>query len=80
MKVLSDRRLDVYDFLVQKAEELNHQPEIRPPLVTGNDLIALGFEPGPALGKVLAEIREKQLEDELITAEEAREWAKKRRP
>ena len=37
----SHRRLDVYDFLVEKAEELEAQPEIRPPLLTGNDLIAI---------------------------------------
>jgi poly(A) polymerase len=74
----SNGRLDVYDFLQQKAEELKQQPEIVPPLVTGNDLIALGFAPGPELGAALAEIREKQLEDELKTAEEAKEWAKRK--
>src|ERR1041385_2122729 len=72
----SHRQLDIYDLLVQKADELSHQPEILPPLIKGDDLIALGFKPGPALGAVLAEIREKQLEDELKTAEEARSWAK----
>ena len=71
----SHRRLDVYDFLVEQAKELEKQPEIHPPLLTGNDLIALGMEPGPELGQLLAEIREKQLQDELKTAEEAREWA-----
>ena len=74
----SHRRLEVYDFLVQKAEELKHLPQIRPPLVSGNDLMALGYAPGPTLGAVLAEIREKQLEDELKTAEEAKEWAKRK--
>ena len=53
------------------------QPEIRPPLLTGLDLIALGLKPGPAMGKLLAEIRENQLQDELQTPEEAREWVKK---
>jgi hypothetical protein len=47
-------------------------------LVNGDDLIALGFKPGPALGTVLAEIRELQLEEELKTADQAREWAKKK--
>ena len=74
----SHGRLDVYDFLVEQACELEKQPEIRPPLLTGDDLIALGMKPGPAMGKLLAEIREKQLQDELKTPAEARAWAKRR--
>ena len=74
----SHGRLDVYDFLVAQARELERQPQIRPPLLTGDDLIALGMKPGPALGALLAEIREKQLQDELKTKAEARQWAKHR--
>lgn len=70
----SHGRLDVHDFLVQQAEELARQPEVRPPLLTGNDLIKLGVPPGPALGRLLAEIREKQLADELKTKPAARQW------
>jgi poly(A) polymerase len=74
----SHRRLDVYDFLVARAKELGDQPEIRPPLLKGDDLIALGARPGPALGALLAEIREKQLQDELKTPAEALIWARER--
>ena len=74
----SHGRLDVYDFLVAQAKELEHQPRIRPPLLKGDDLIALGMKPGPVLGALLAEIREKQLQDELKTKTEARRWARKR--
>jgi hypothetical protein len=70
--------LDVYDFLVQQAAELAEQPQIRPPLLTGDDLIALGMKPGPAMGRLLAEIRELQLQDELKTKAAARKWAKAR--
>jgi poly(A) polymerase len=72
----SHSRLDIYDWLVAQARELEQQPQIRPPLLTGNDLIALGMEPGPALGAMLAEIREKQLQDELKTKAEARKWVR----
>lgn len=68
--------LDVYDFLVAQSAELANQPEIRPPLLTGEDLIALGLKPGPVMGKLLAEIREKQLQDELKTPAEARDWVR----
>ena len=70
--------LEHYNFLVEQAETLKHQPTIRPPLLTGNDLIELGMEPGPALGTLLAEIREKQLADELQTPDQARVWVKGR--
>jgi hypothetical protein len=72
--------LELYDFLVGQAEQLSHQPEIRPPLLTGNDLIALGAKPGRELGALLREIREKQLQDELKTPREARNWAKGKLP
>jgi poly(A) polymerase len=74
----SHRRLDVYDFLVTEARELEQQPEIRPPLLTGDELIALGLKPGPELGALLAELREKQLSDELASPEQARAWVKTR--
>jgi poly(A) polymerase len=74
----SHGQLDVYDFLVAQAKQLEQQPQIRPPLLTGDDLIALGLEAGPALGALLAEIREKQLQDELKSKAEALKWAKGR--
>jgi poly(A) polymerase len=71
----SHGRLDVYDFLVEQAKELDKQPEIRPPLLKGGDLIKMGMRPGPAMGALLNEIREKQLQDELKTVAEAKAWA-----
>ena len=70
--------LEHFNFLVEQAEELKHQPQIRPPLLTGDDLIALGVKPGKALGALLAEIRELQLADELPTPDAARAWVKKK--
>jgi poly(A) polymerase len=67
--------LDIYDYLVEQAKELETQPEIRPPLLTGDDLLAMGMKPGPGMGELLAEIREKQLADELKSADEAKKWA-----
>ena len=68
--------LELYDFLVQQAEELKKIPAIRPPLLTGKDLIALGMKPGKELGAKLHEIREKQLSDELKTPRQAKAWVK----
>jgi poly(A) polymerase len=71
--------LDIYDFLVAQSAALANQPEIRPPLLTGKDLIKLGVKPGPQMGALLAEIREKQLADELKTKSAARAWVQSRR-
>ena len=70
--------LEHYNFLIEQAEELKHQPQIRPPLLTGDDLIKLGMKPGRELGAMLAEIRERQLADELKTPRAAKTWVKKK--
>ena len=72
----SHRRLDIYDFLREQRTHLNDQPHLEPPLLTGDDLISLGVKPGPQLGALLHELRDKQLGEELKTSEEAREWLK----
>ncbi len=69
--------LEHYDFLREQAAELNRKPAIRPPLLSGNDLIGLGMKPGPAMGVLLHEIRDLQLAEELKTPRAARAWAKK---
>jgi poly(A) polymerase len=74
----SHRMLDHYDFMVEQARELASQPAIRPALLTGEDLMALGVRPGPKMGELLVELREKQLQDELKTGEEAKEWVRGR--
>ena len=74
----SNGKLETHNFLVAQSAELARQPEIRPPLLTGNDLIALGIKPGKEMGALLNEIRERQLQDELTAPDEAREWLKSR--
>jgi len=69
--------LELYDFLIQQAEELKKKPAIHPPLLTGKDLIALGMKPGKEMGALLHEIREKQLADELKNSRQAKAWVKR---
>jgi hypothetical protein len=49
-----------------------------PPLLTGDDLKALGVPSGPAMGALLTEIRDLQLAEELRSREEALTWLQKR--
>jgi len=72
----SHRILDNYDFLVRKREEFANEPIIPPPLVRGDDLIALGLKPGPKFGEILDAVETRQLEGILKTREEALEWVK----
>jgi poly(A) polymerase len=73
----SHRMLDNYEFLLRKREEFANEPIIPPPLVRGDDLIALGLEPGPKFSEILEAVETRQLEGMLQTREEALEWVKR---
>jgi len=72
----SHAMLDNYDFLLRKREEFAHEPIIPPPLVTGDDLIALGMKPGPKFGEILEAVETRQLEGMLKSRDEALDWLK----
>ena len=65
-----------YEFLRAKAAELPPEVLKPAPLVTGHDLLALGFAQGPLLGQVLRELEELQLEERLQSQEEALAYAR----
>ncbi len=73
----SHRMLDNYEFLLRKREEFASEPIIPPPLVRGDDLIALGLKPGPRFGEILEAVETRQLEGNLRTREEALEWVQR---
>jgi poly(A) polymerase len=73
----SHRILDNYEFLLRKREEFATEPIIPPPLLRGDDLIALGLKPGPKFGEILDAVETRQLERTLKTREEALEWVKR---
>jgi poly(A) polymerase len=68
--------LDNYEFLRRKQKEFANEPIIPPPLVRGDDLIALGLKPGPRFGEILEAVETRQLEGILREREEALEWVK----
>ena len=67
-------RLDNFEFLQAEFEAFQNQPELQQPLLDGSDLIALGQAPGPGFGVLLKEARERQLEGELTTRDQALGW------
>jgi poly(A) polymerase len=68
--------LDNYEFLLKQKEEFANEPIIPPPLVRGDDLIAMGLKPGPQFGGILEAVETRQLEGALRNREEALEWVK----
>ena len=74
----SNGNLDNHAFLLRERDALAHKPALKPPLITGRDLLALGLREGPELGALLAEIREKQLLEEITTPESALTFAQAR--
>lgn len=73
----SHRMMDNYEFLLRKREEFANEPIIPPPLIRGDDLIALGMKPGPKFGEILEAVETRQLEGALKDRQQAREWVKR---
>lgn len=72
--------LDYHAFCLQKMREFPAQ-SLRPePLLTGHDLIAMGFSPGPVFKEMLLAVEDAQLAGEIADAEEARNLVRKRWP
>jgi poly(A) polymerase len=73
----SNGDLRYYQFCIDRLAQLASE-EIRPaPLVRGDDLIALGFTPGPIFSEILRQVEDQQLGGELRTREEALDWVKR---
>jgi poly(A) polymerase len=76
----SNRNLEAYEFVRQKLTELSAE-ELKPArLLTGEDLIAAGYTPGPRFGEILAAVEDAQLEGRIHTAGEAMEMVRERFP
>jgi tRNA nucleotidyltransferase/poly(A) polymerase len=72
----SHAMMDNYEFLLKKKAEFANEPIIPPPLVTGDDLIAMGLKPGPKFGEILEAVETRQLEGALKDRAEALAWVK----
>jgi poly(A) polymerase len=63
--------LDHYDFCRRQLQNLE-QEELHPPrLLTGDDLLTMGFTPGKLIGEILRALEEEQLENRIHSQEEA---------
>jgi len=70
---LSSRKdLKIYRLWLQKLEQYRHEPAPAP-LMTGDDLIEIGYQPGPVFKDILQTVEDLQLDGALRTREEALE-------
>jgi poly(A) polymerase len=49
------------------------------PLITGHDLVRLGLEPGPNFAAILDQVREAQLDGQVLSKQAALEWVERQR-
>jgi poly(A) polymerase len=76
----SYRKTSNYDYTRQKMAELT-PAAIRPaPLVTGDDLAAAGYAPGPLFKTILTAVEDAQLEGNLLSKEQAMRFVQRKFP
>jgi poly(A) polymerase len=72
--------LDAHQFCLDQLARLREQ-DLRPaPLLTGVDLLGLGYPAGPLFGSILEALEEAQLDGALHTREEAIAFVTRRWP
>ena len=73
----SHGNLDAYEFVRRFLRETPPE-EVRPPrLLTGEDLKAMGFTPGPLFKEILQAVEEGQLEGRLVRREDAVDFVRR---
>jgi poly(A) polymerase len=76
----SGGKLDNWEFVRERYEAIPEEV-VRPrPLVTGHELIAAGYKPGPRFQEMLRAVEDAQLEGAITTAEEALTLVRKQFP
>jgi poly(A) polymerase len=76
----SHRRLDAYDFVRRVLAETPPEQITPPRLLTGDDLMGMGYTPGPLFSQILHALEDAQLESQVITAEDARRFVTSKFP
>ncbi len=72
----SHRNLENYEWVRAKLQELPEEA-IRPhPWINGDDLIEMGYQPGPRFKEILQAAEDAQLEGEIASREEALEFVR----
>jgi len=76
----SHRILSAYEFAQEKLASIPAENMRPAPLVTGDDLIAAGYAPGPRFKEILSAVEDGQLEGRLLTKEDAKTFVAREFP
>jgi putative nucleotidyltransferase with HDIG domain len=76
----SHGHLEAYEFCKKKLAEFQAEPPPPTRMITGQDLIALGYSPGPQFAKMLHSLEDAILEGTLKTREEGFDFVRKQFP
>jgi poly(A) polymerase len=76
----SHRKLRMYDYTRQKIAELTPAAIEPAPLVSGDDLVAEGYSPGPQFKEILTAVEDAQLEGQLDSKEQAMRFVRNKFP
>ena len=74
----SHRDLDKFEAIRDYTATLPPEVLKPAPLLTGNDLVAMGYAPGPVFAEILHAVEDAQLEGRLACAEDARKFVQER--
>jgi len=70
--------LRIYKFLKRKYRAFKKKPIAPQPVLNGHEIMAMGFNQGPVIGKIQKEMVALQLEGKIRSKDKAREWVRKR--
>jgi poly(A) polymerase len=76
----SNRNLESYELVKRKLDEFPDEHLKPQPLLTGDDLIAEGYPPGPRFTEILTAVEDAQLEGQLRTSGDAMQLVRERFP
>ncbi len=68
----SHRKFDIYAFLLDKLAEVSNQTKLPPPLLNGREIIAMGVQEGPDVGKIMATLTDMTLEGAISSKNDAK--------
>ncbi|MBI4557994.1 MAG: CCA tRNA nucleotidyltransferase, partial [Candidatus Hydrogenedentes bacterium] len=72
----SHRDLDNIHWIERYLQNLRPEEVAPEPLIRGDDLIAMGYAPGPVFAEILSAIEDAQLEGRVTTPEEAKHFVR----
>ncbi|MCH7960413.1 MAG: CCA tRNA nucleotidyltransferase, partial [Candidatus Hydrogenedentes bacterium] len=70
----SHNKMDTYEWLRDYAENLSPEETRPPPLLTGHDLIEMGYKPGKRFAEILHAVEDAQLDGTLTSSDDARRF------